>query len=255
VTIREAIAGWAIEDRNNLWALLGGAGSPPDDAGIEDRFKWLYHSRSVANAETKARELVGRVRSKLSDHHEAPVSTEALRELPRFDRLIVEASKHLKAYEGDPTLEECELYLSQAVVAAALHRMSPTQRIAFFREAIPFHDLAERAGVRQTDVRGPVTTIAALGLAQASGFGIYAASTTALGFLTHAVGVTLPFAAYTGLTTTIGFIIGPAGWLAAGLWGVWKLTQPKWKKLVPPLVYIISCNSRRRTADEGSTSS
>ena len=93
------------------------------------------------------------------------------------------------------------------------------------------------------DLKGPATTFALLGAAQASGFGIYLASTTALGFLTHAVGVTLPFTIYTGMTSTIAFLIGPAGWLGAGLWGTWKLTEPEWKKLVPALVCIVATNS------------
>ncbi|HVA50960.1 MAG TPA: hypothetical protein VNH11_31760 [Pirellulales bacterium] len=100
------------------------------------------------------------------------------------------------------------------------------------------------AEIKGPGLRGPTRTLALLGAAQASGFSVYVASTTALGFLTHAVGITLPFAVYTGMTSTIAFIIGPAGWLAAGLWGAWKLTQAEWKKLIPALVYIIAVNSR-----------
>ena len=81
---------------------------------------------------------------------------------------------------------------------------------------------------------------------QASGFGVYLAATTALGFTTSAIGITLPFAAYTGLSSTIAFVIGPAGWLAAGLWGAWKVTQAEWKKLVPVVLYIASTRARYR---------
>ncbi len=87
-----------------------------------------------------------------------------------------------------------------------------------------------------------MTTTAVLGAAQASGGAVYIASTTALGFLTHGVGITLPFAVYTGLTSTIAFVIGPVGWLAAGGWAFWKFTGPEWKKLTTAIVYITSRN-------------
>jgi hypothetical protein len=35
----------------------------------------------------------------------------------------------------------------------------------------------------------------------------------------NTIGITLPFAVYTGLTSTIAFVIGPVGWLTAGFWG------------------------------------
>ena len=61
-----------------------------------------------------------------------------------------------------------------------------------------------------------MTLMGVLGIAQMSGFDIYLASTTALGFFTAAAGVTLPLAAYTGLTSTIALFIGPVGWSVAG---------------------------------------
>jgi hypothetical protein len=68
-----------------------------------------------------------------------------------------------------------------------------------------------------------MTTTAVLGAAQASGGAVYIASTTALGFLTHGVGITLPFAVYTGVTSTIAFVIVPVGWLAAGGCVTWRV--------------------------------
>jgi hypothetical protein len=73
-------------------------------------------------------------------------------------------------------------------------------------------------GFSQTGLKGAATTLGAFGAAQASGFGIYLGATTALGFLSQAVGVTLPFAVYTGMSSTIAFLIGPVGFLAAGAW-------------------------------------
>ncbi len=80
-------------------------------------------------------------------------------------------------------------------------------------------ELAKLKDPTGSALKAPLTTVAALGLAQASGFGVYLASTTSLGFVTHAVGITLPFAMYTGLSSTIAFLIGPAGWLGVSAWG------------------------------------
>ena len=55
----------------------------------------------------------------------------------------------------------------------------------------------------------PVAGIAAL---QAGGFGTYLALTTVMhAVFTGILGITLPFAAYTGATSALSFLTGPAG--------------------------------------------
>ncbi len=49
-----------------------------------------------------------------------------------------------------------------------------------------------------------------------SGFGIYLATTTGLGAISSAIGVTFPFAVYQGATTVLGVMLGPIGWALAG---------------------------------------
>ena len=129
----------------------------------------------------------------------------------------------------------------------ALNKMKPKDRVDFFVKQIDLQKITNESNIKGESYTGVLTTVAALGLAQASGFGIFLASTTALGFLTHAVGITLPFAVYSGLGSTIAFVIGPAGWLAAGAFFSWKLTKAEWKKIIPALIYIISVNSRKCT--------
>lgn len=129
--------------------------------------------------------------------------------------------------------------------------MTPRQRAKFFEQEIEVEELLGGARIGRPKLAGPATTFAMLGVAQASGFGVYLAASTALGFMTHAVGVTLPFAVYTGMSSTIAFVIGPAGWLAAGAWGFWKLSQPRWKRIIPGLMYIIAVNARHRLDEDG----
>ncbi len=49
-----------------------------------------------------------------------------------------------------------------------------------------------------------------------SGFGIYLATTTGLGAISSAIGVTFPWAVDQGATTVLGVILGPIGWALAG---------------------------------------
>ena len=244
ISLAEVLRDWRSEDLGNLCSILGI--SPTRELGpIETQIMWLYHSKTIAEVESAARKTVGWVLSKVSASEQGEVKRDELREVPSYDELLIGACKHLSAYEEGGTIAEREAFLSQAIIIAALQRMKPRERMKFFEQQINASAMVRDAKIGGTTLTGPATTFALLGAAQASGFGVYVASTTALGFLTHAVGITLPFAVYTGMTSTIAFLIGPAGWLTAGLWGAWKLTQPEWKKLVPALVYIIAVNSSR----------
>ena len=239
------LRGWNRENLGNLGALLGLEGVPTPEV-VENRFKWLYHSRARAGAESAIRKVWERFKPRPQ-----VVETESLRTAPSYPDLLRGACEFVKASEKDATIEELELFLSHAVTITALQRMKPRERLQFFHQQIELPGLASKAEFEGADWRGPVTTFAALGAAQASGFGVYLAASTALGFLTHAVGVTLPFAVYTGLSSTIAFVIGPVGWLSAGVWGAWKLTEPEWKRIIPGLIYMIAVNARSRL--DGST--
>ncbi len=244
-TIREVLQGWSSDHIANLCTLLE-IDKTADLSVIEEKFKWLFHSKSRAGAESATKRLGAKLLSKLSDAEAPDISADSLRSLPTYTELLQDACKHMKVLEEGASLDECELYLSQAVIVAAMASMGPKERASFFDAQIEVADVIDGKHVRGTTYAGPLTTIAALGLAQASGFGVYMAATTALGFVTHAVGVTLPFAVYSGMTSTIAFVIGPAGWLTAGLWGAWLATKPKRQKIVPALLYIIAVNGRTK---------
>ena len=69
------------------------------------------------------------------------------------------------------------------------------------------------------EVRNMLTTAAGTSVGMlvvnASGLGAYMALTTIMhAIFTTTLGITLPFAAYTGATSALAFITGPAGWLA-----------------------------------------
>lgn len=85
---------------------------------------------------------------------------------------------------------------------------------------------AHAARAREAGLAG--STAAGIVVAEASGFGIYMATTSTIAALGHAVGVVFPFAVYQGATTTLGVVLGPIGWVAAGATVVTTVAL-KWK--------------------------
>lgn len=87
-------------------------------------------------------------------------------------------------------------------------------------------------------LEGLLLTGGAMAAAKASGFGVYLMASTVLGGLTSALGITLPFAVYMGMSQMIALAIGPIGWLAllGGL--AFSLNQPNWQRLTLAVVYV-----------------
>ncbi|HSM87230.1 MAG TPA: hypothetical protein VLT16_13815, partial [Candidatus Limnocylindrales bacterium] len=70
------------------------------------------------------------------------------------------------------------------------------------------------------------------------GFGVYMLGSTLLGAINGALGLGLGFGAFTGLSSLISGIIGPPGWAALGLFTVFRLGSPNYKKLLPIVILI-----------------
>lgn len=63
-------------------------------------------------------------------------------------------------------------------------------------------------------------------LGAATGFGTYLALTTIMhAVFTTAIGITLPFAAYTGAASVFSFFTGPIGWILLAGVGIWQFTS------------------------------
>ena len=246
-SIREILDGWTEEERINLSAILGvtkpAASSPKM---LAEEISGLYHSRAREVVKVPGRALSSFVRETIqgkerSNNHKAPPSP------PTFHELVEGLSKKLNVHAKDVDVETLETYITQAVIVHALKKMSPEDRVKFFEEKVDMGVVIEEGNITDNGFKGPMRTLAAIGAANSVGFSLFAASTTALGFVTHAVGIALPFSVYTGMTSTIAFVIGPVGWLAAGSWLVWATTGPIWKKLLPVVIYIIALKSAKNT--------
>ncbi|WEN15398.1 hypothetical protein PY254_01575 [Rhodanobacter sp. AS-Z3] len=237
-SVVESLSGWQEGDLKNLASLLEIKGAVSADS-LACGLKWLFHSKVGAEAEAASKNTWAKLRK-----DGTRVTADSLRSTPSFEELLDGACQHLKAFEMNASTAEKEVFLSQAVIIEALQGMKPRERVTFFATLVDVDSIVGGVKLKGQSFSGPMTSMAMMGAAQASGFGVYLASTTALGFLTHAVGVTLPFAFYAGLSSSIAFVIGPAGWLSIAAWSSWKLMQPEWRKIVKGLIYIIARNSR-----------
>lgn len=72
---------------------------------------------------------------------------------------------------------------------------------------------ASKNGIDASQIKS-LTTIGTLAGANFAGFGLYVMASTVVGGITSAIGLTLPFAVYTGMSSVLSVITGPVGWIA-----------------------------------------
>jgi uncharacterized protein YaaW (UPF0174 family) len=131
--------------------------------------------------------------------------------------------------------------MAKKVMKTVWEKMTPEQRRQMEREWQKTAAEFDKSG----SLAGSASIFAALTASQLSGFGIYLLATTSLGALTGVIGITLPFAVYTAMTTAIAVIIGPVGWIGAGLFALWALSGPNYKKLIPAILYVCALRSQQ----------
>lgn len=157
------------------------------------------------------------------------------KEEDRYDHMVNKTAKKLKITRPEfYSTEDLEVKISQKIFKKVWSNMTPEQREEFeakMKEVAKEHG-NEKALFANAGVFGALTA------AQLSGFGVYMLATTSLGAITGAMGITLPFAAYTTLTGALGVIIGPVGWIGAGLLALFTLGGREYKKLIPAIIYV-----------------
>ncbi len=131
--------------------------------------------------------------------------------------------KHLKT-------DEIETAIVAKVFQDMFDRLTPEQREQVVLEIKHSSD--------DPNFTGLLLTGGAMAVAKASGFGVYLMASTVLGGLTSTLGITLPFAAYMGMSQVIALAIGPVGWLALFGGLAFTLNQPNWQRLTLGVVYV-----------------
>lgn len=129
--------------------------------------------------------------------------------------------------EGD-----IEKAIATKVLNDVLSKMTEHQKADFEKKLI------EIANSEKGIILKSGTVFATLTAAQVSGFGVYLLASSSLSFLSGAIGLSLPFVAYTTLSTAIGVIIGPVGWIGMGLFTIWKINEVNYNKIIPAVIYM-----------------
>ncbi|HEY9850223.1 MAG TPA: hypothetical protein V6D28_12235 [Leptolyngbyaceae cyanobacterium] len=160
---------------------------------------------------------------------------------PSYKKIVQQVAKELKVrYQEYESVREIEIRIAQKVMETLWEKMTPEQRKEM--------EVQLRSTAAEFDKTGALLESAsifgALTAAQLSGFGIYLLASTTLGAITGAIGITLPFVVYTTMSSAIAVVIGPVGWIGAGLFAVWKLTGPNYKKLIPAILYVCALRAR-----------
>lgn len=163
---------------------------------------------------------------------------------PEYHDIVKQvANKVAVSYSDGESSAEIEVRIAQSVLRTLWDRMDDEQRRKMDAKLREIAQQFDGSALLQSG-----SVFAALTSAQLSGFGVYLLASTALGAVSGAVGVVLPFAVYTAMSGAIATIIGPPGWIAAGLFAVWKVTGPNYKRLVPAVIYVSMLRSRATAA-------
>jgi len=157
-----------------------------------------------------------------------------------YKEILFQVAKKLSIDFAEPiSEEELEIKIAQNAFNSILEKSTPTQRENLERE---LHKIAKKYD-KSGELLKSGSILATLTAAQLSGFGVYLLASTTLGAITGVMGVALPFVVYTTISSAISIIIGPVGWIGAGLYALWKLTGPDYKKLIPSVLYICMLRS------------
>jgi hypothetical protein len=261
--IESSMSGWSIEELRAFFCCVRSSETVPVLDTRENLVRgsltelfWAYSSKTTAQARQstdKLKEKIYRlIPKRIQTNISRPQPAKELEEYGSalsYEYLIREVCKKLKINGANiEPIRALEVYLIEDLFVQAAARMNAQQRHAFLTNQIHLDDFA--SVFPQTRVSGPATTLAALAVAQGSGFGVYLGATTALGFLSHAVGVTLPFAIYTGMTSTIAFLIGPFGFLGAGALLGFQILGPEWPRILRGVLHLIAMKAKYAYKEE-----
>lgn len=149
-----------------------------------------------------------------------------------YTEILEKVANKLKIENLNVSNKKLERSITLIVFNNFIAKMTPEQKEKFEKEII---SIAKKENGTLLKTGGAITALTAANL---SGFGVYLLATSTLSTISGIIGVTLPFAAYTTLTSAISIITGPVGWASAGIFAIWKITNVNFKKLTPAIIYI-----------------
>ncbi|HCN77930.1 MAG TPA: hypothetical protein DIT13_12150 [Verrucomicrobiales bacterium] len=139
----------------------------------------------------------------------------------------------IRADDGD-TVEELEKQICSKVFETMWNKMSDAEKQEFEKK---IKEAAKENDDNINWVSGG-SVAAAIIAGKMSGFAIYIAASTALSVLSTGLGLSLPFVAYTTVSRVISTVLGPVGWIGAGLLTAYQISGPAWQRVTSAVAYI-----------------
>lgn len=131
-------------------------------------------------------------------------------------------------------VDDMERMICQKVMETVWDKLTPQQRVELDEE---LGKIAESYGKSNEWIKAGGLS-GAIVAGELGGMTTYIMATSALSALSGLFGITLPFVVYTSLTRAMSIVLGPIGWISSGLYAVWKISGPNFKKLIPVALYI-----------------
>ena len=202
-------------------------------AGEHAATKFLFNGKGVSYAE---------ILSDIASHLKVPghvgIYSVTAHGVPCFAAIDRIHSPEGKRYTVNQKLDMVEAYLDQLEKSILSFLLQQIYENATAEVRIAIDSKVTQIVTKSDDyaMKGITGGAALLGLANASGFALYTTASTILSTISAG---TLGFGAYTATSSLISFLIGPAGWLALGAYGVFKVGGPN-KRLL--LQVVVSCS-------------
>ncbi len=171
---------------------------------------------------------------------------------PTYEDIARHVADNLEApYDLYDRVEEIEIAIAKKVMKTVWERMTPKQR----REMEEEWQKIGREFDESWSLAGNTSILGAFAADGLSGFETHLLATTALGSLKGVKEIALPFTVYAAMGRVIAVVIGPAGWIGAGLFSLWKLCGANYKRLIPAILYICALRSHHEAAASQSSDS
>lgn len=154
-----------------------------------------------------------------------------------YHEVVCDVASKLKVnYNKSSSCERIETEILQKVFTDAWNKLSEGERKTVIKEVAP--------GAR---LSGPIATMTAQEVMKLAGFTTYklaviVANAVAKSILGH--GLTL--AANAALTKSISVLIGPIGWVIAGLWALIDAAGPSYKTTIPCVIQVAVIRQNHR---------
>jgi len=159
--------------------------------------------------------------------------------LATYSDMLDLTGKNFKENRDGQSDREFERHLVQEAFEKMVGAMGEKDRKLLEHEISKYAD--KHLGKKNLDIALSSGGVLAANL---GGFATYTMASSLLAGAGSTLGMTLPFAAYTTLSSTLSVVLGPVGISALGLWGLHKITSPNIKVTILIVLAVAAIRER-----------